>query len=208
MPDLPPTASAANRPLGVILMGGESRRMGAPKAAIQLAGQTLFERTVAALEPQCREIAVVVREKGQAPAGVEEIIDAEVPGAGGPLLGVLAALRWAAGQGSLLTTPVDTPFLPADLAVRLEGAVAQNNAHSAVAMSKDRMHGLTALFAPAALPPAEQIIVERGERMLQAFHLQMASSPVRFSTDDGDPFANLNDPSDLAAAENRLSSQI
>ena len=185
--------------------------MGRPKAELSFGAQTLFERTAERLGPQCCELAVCVRSAGSAPAGWPEIVDAPAEGDGGPLLGVLSALRWAAAEkpeSPVLISPVDTPFLPLDLVARLSQAMAEKGTKSAVAVSGDRVHGLTALFAPTALAEAEALVEEGGERMLQAFHLSLGSTPVRFDTAERDPFFNINRPEDLEAAAKMLATSV
>ena len=110
---------------GLILAGGRSSRMGGgtPKALIELGGATLLARVAAALSPQVVELAV------NPPPGVDffgldlPVVRDGTPTFEGPLAGVLAGLVHASalspGPTHLLTTPVDLPFLPRDLADRL-----------------------------------------------------------------------------------------
>ncbi|ADM10758.1 molybdopterin-guanine dinucleotide biosynthesis protein A [Parvularcula bermudensis HTCC2503] len=195
-PPSPPTT------FGVIFMGGESRRLGQEKASVELAGMTLLDRIVDRLSPQCAQLALSVRRAGDGLEGLDEVVDPVTEKPGGPLMGVLAALRWARGQGArfLLTSPVDTPFLPTDLADRLRAEMSGHRARSAVAVSRDRIHGLTALYGTDLLPDVERLVLQEDERMLQAFHLRIGSVPTVFATTPTDPFININTPEDLAAA--------
>lgn len=83
--------------LGVVLCGGQSRRMGSDKARVMLDGRRLIDGPLEALGGLCR---TVVLASGSAPRypelGREELVD-PVPG-GGPLAGLAAALAWAAAR--------------------------------------------------------------------------------------------------------------
>jgi molybdopterin-guanine dinucleotide biosynthesis protein A len=76
-----------------ILVGGASRRMGRPKAALEVGGRTFLERTVDALRPHAEEI--VLLGAGPVPEAAAELPRLpDPPGLGGPLAGILGALRW------------------------------------------------------------------------------------------------------------------
>ena len=79
---------------GVVLAGGRSSRMGAPKAALEWHGSTLLRRTVGILARATGGPVVVVRAKGQElpelPGDVDVIDD---PQEGkGPVQGIAAGL--------------------------------------------------------------------------------------------------------------------
>ena len=114
--------------LGLVLAGGLARRMGGgDKVRIRIGGRTILERVLARLRPQCA--AIIINANGDpgrfADAGLPVVADG-VPGFVGPLAGILAGLDWAAANApdvaDVLSAPGDCPFLPADLAARLEAA--------------------------------------------------------------------------------------
>lgn len=186
----------------VVLCGGSGKRLGQDKAMTDLVGLSLLDRSVSRLRPQCGLVAVGIGDRTALPTKLPTVADeAIVPG--GPLVGVLSAMRWASAQPGvryLLTTPVDTPFLPTDLAARLSATMAERERRSAVAASGNRVHGLSALYDLTLLETVDDLVLHEGERMLQAFHLHLASAPVRFATKPLDPFMNVNTPDDLSAA--------
>lgn len=98
-----------------ILAGGESRRMGRPKALIELDGQTLIERawaTLNALRPEISEVFVVgIRPEYQA-LGLQCVAD-DAPGYG-PLGGIATALRHAHEERALVVA-CDMPWLSTTL---------------------------------------------------------------------------------------------
>jgi molybdopterin-guanine dinucleotide biosynthesis protein A len=98
--------------LGAILAGGRSLRMGTDKALVPVGGVPMIEWVAAALRAVVDEVVVVGRDGGL--AGVPALPDLR-PGPRGPLPGLAAALRHAAGRPVLLVA-VDQPLVrPATL---------------------------------------------------------------------------------------------
>lgn len=212
---MPPPLTVPPDILGVILAGGASRRMGADKRTLILAGRPLIARVADRLAPQVSRLAVALDRQTAArlddgdatdlaaaiPPGSTVLRDAENTREG-PLAGLLAGLRWAADQGAprLLTVPVDTPLLPADTAVRL--AAATGDAEIAVAESGGRTHHTVALV-PTVLAADLTAFLAGDDRRVRAFlgrHAvrTVAFPPVRLDGREVDPFTNLNAPGDVA----------
>ena len=73
-----------------LLVGGGSRRMGRPKALLELAGDSLAERALAAVIPRVDGVALLG--SGKVPAALHDLPRlADVAGVDGPMAGVLAA---------------------------------------------------------------------------------------------------------------------
>lgn len=113
----------AGRAAGVVLAGGQSRRMGASKAALEWHGSTLLYRTCG-LVGRCGPV-VVVRSPGQRlpdlPPGVR-IIDDPREGLG-PLQGVAAGLAAVSDQAEVaFVCATDLPFLHPAFVRRVLGA--------------------------------------------------------------------------------------
>jgi molybdopterin-guanine dinucleotide biosynthesis protein A len=109
----------ANRRLtGVLLVGGASRRFGAPKALALVDGETLADRGRRILTKACDEV-LVVGKAGELPF---DVIDdgADVRA---PIAGVVAGLR-AATHDVAVFLPVDCPRITADVLRRLGDACA------------------------------------------------------------------------------------
>lgn len=100
----------SQRPLGVVLAGGESRRFGSPKGQARLAGRTLVERARRTLAPFCDSVIV---------AGGDDLPDLR-PGRG-PLGGIEAALERAdrGGLDGALVLACDLPAVHAATVARL-----------------------------------------------------------------------------------------
>jgi molybdenum cofactor guanylyltransferase len=98
---------------GIVLAGGRSRRMGAPKATIQWHGSTLLRRAAGIVARVVDGPVVVVAARGQRlpalPAGVEVAQDART--GRGPLEGLAAGLRATAGRAdATYVCALDMPF--------------------------------------------------------------------------------------------------
>jgi molybdenum cofactor guanylyltransferase len=103
--------------LGAIIGGGKSRRFGSDKAAAPVDGIPLIDHVHAALRPQTGDIVICGREWRD----WTSLPDVPRPDLG-PLGGLNAALAHGAAHGfdAVLTVPVDTMPLPADLCDRLD----------------------------------------------------------------------------------------
>jgi molybdopterin-guanine dinucleotide biosynthesis protein A len=103
------------KPLGVVLAGGASLRMGGDKALIEVAGRTMLTWVAAALRNVCDEVLMTGR------VGVTEglagILD-DLPGPRGPLAGIVTGLGVAAGR-PLLAVAVDHPWIRLETLARL-----------------------------------------------------------------------------------------
>ena len=193
--------------IGAILAGGLARRMaGANKAMLDIGGSTVLTRLIARLSPGVGRM--VLNTNGDpglfAGLGLTVIADS-LPDHPGPLAGILAALEWAAAQGSgtewVVTVPCDTPFLPTDLAERLHAARIRDGAVLACAASAGRTHPVAALWPVILAPALRQAIVEQGVRKVSRFTDRYSRAIANWGTDPVDPFFNVNTSEDLAEAQ-------
>ena len=158
-------------------------------------------------------VARFVRENpAVAPAGGGAASGASV-GRGGPLAGVLTAMRHTAATTPeathVVAVPTDTPFFPDDLVARLAGALTERQ-QIAVAASAGQMHPLFALWPVALADDLENWLTNDPKRRVRAFIERHASATVDFPvmmTSKGafDPFFNINTPEDLAEAQEWVS---
>lgn len=187
------------RIFGVILAGGESRRMGADKAFVPLAGRPLIAHVLDRLEPQVERVLISANGDPARFAGFGCPVVADAAPKG-PLSGVLAALTVAAEMGAthLVSTPVDTPFLPGDLVPQLLLAAEAASAGVSLAADTAGDHPATALW-PVGLAPALAAFLASGEAKVTRFTATQGAARALFS--DPRAFLNLNTPEDLAAAE-------
>ncbi|TMV51016.1 molybdenum cofactor guanylyltransferase, partial [Thioclava sp. BHET1] len=143
IPPLPSPAQIA----GVILAGGQSRRMGGdPKGLRPLAGRPMIAHVIARIAPQLGPLAINANAPGYEGFGLPILPDS-LPDFPGPLAGILTGLDWAAGLPGithLMTVATDTPFLPRDLVARLAGAA--EGSRPALAASDTGLHPVIGLW--------------------------------------------------------------
>lgn len=195
--------------VGIVLAGGQARRMGGGDKALRLlAGRTLLDHVLARLAPQVDRVALNANgDPARFAAWGLPVLADTLPDFPGPLAGVLAGLRWAAGQGAAeaLVVPTDSPFLPPDLLARLRAG--RGDAALACAASAGQVHPVAALWRTGLADPLEAALLA-GERGMERFMRGQGLAVVAFPMGpEGDPFANLNTQDELADAEGRLADQ-
>ena len=191
------------RPLGVILAGGQARRMGGgDKGRLMLGGRSLLERVIGRLGPQVGALALNANGDPArfADLGLPVLPDS-LPDHPGPLAGVLAGMDWAAAQGAeaIVTAAADTPFFPRDLVARLQGAAANG---LALAADVEGFRHPTFGLWPVAL--REDLRAALGGGLRKIVQWADTHGAGRAVFDDPDAFFNVNTPGDLARAEAML----
>jgi molybdenum cofactor guanylyltransferase len=198
--DLPPT-------VGLVLAGGQARRMGGgDKALIKIGGVAILDRVLAALRPGCT--AIVLNANGDparfARYGLPVIADsvADFPG---PLAGILAGLDWTAahapGTQWMASVPGDCPFLPRDLVKRLHVARAEQNTPLACARSGDWRHPVVGLWRVDLREDLRHALTAEGLRKIEVWTARHGVALAAWPDQPFDPFFNVNTPDDAAAAE-------
>lgn len=196
---------------GVILAGGRSRRLpGDPKALRSLGRVRLVDHVAARFRPQVARLLINANERPEAYAGLGcPLIGDSLAGHQGPLAGLLAAMEWLDDHDPavdwLASVPVDGPFLPEDLVVRLAAAAFPVNS-PAIAMRAGRAHPVFALWPLGVMMELKRFLTERSGRRLLDFTDMIEAVPVAFECGEIDPFFNLNTPDDLRLAEALLTS--
>jgi molybdopterin-guanine dinucleotide biosynthesis protein A len=159
-------AQPSCEPVGVVLAGGASRRLGQDKALLRIgAGPTLLERTVATVHAAgLREVVLsvstvergrILRDAVPAVAGLRLVVDAE-PGRGP--LGALHAALSAVPHHHVLLVACDMPRLHvAALRALLEEP---RDADAVVPRVAGRAQPLAALYGPACLPLTARLLAQ------------------------------------------------
>jgi molybdopterin-guanine dinucleotide biosynthesis protein A len=196
--------------VGLLLAGGQSRRMGGGDKALRLlGGVSLLERVVARLRPQVE--ALVLNANGDpsrfAGFGLPTVADS-VADFAGPLAGVLAGLDWAAAHHPdcdlVASVATDAPFFPLNLVTRLRQGLEEAGADLACAASGSQAHPVFGLWPVRLREELRRAVVEEGVRKVDAWTGRYKLAIVRFADLPVDPFFNANRPEDLAAAATLL----
>ncbi|ESY64714.1 molybdenum cofactor guanylyltransferase MobA [Mesorhizobium opportunistum] len=199
---------------GIILAGGQSRRMGGgDKSLLPLGGGCVLDQVLSRLGPQIETLALSANGDPErfSRFGLPVLADT-VPGFAGPLAGILTGLEWAvAGTPceAIVTAAGDTPFLPLDLVDRLAAAASENPGSIAVASSAGRRHPTFALWPVECRDALRQFLVDEDNRRVSAFIERHGHVEVEFPVPQSaglDPFFNINVPDDLAQAARLLQS--
>ena len=199
-------------PLGVILAGGQARRMGGgDKALLPLGNGTLLAQVVARLSPQVADLALNANgDPARFHATGLPVIADTIEGFAGPLAGILAGLDWAATQGAahIVTAAADTPFLPADLVPRLLLRGEETGAPIVLAATDEGARGLmrqpTFGLWPVALREDLRAALTKGLRKIVQWSDQHNAALAPFASTPYNPFFNVNTPDDLVRAEAML----
>ena len=185
---------------GVVLAGGQGRRMGGiDKGLVELDGRPMIARVLDRFAPQVDEVLINAnqnldryREFGR------PVVEDAIGGFAGPLAGLHAGLTCAGGE-LVVTVPCDSPFLPPDLVARLSGALATAGAQLAVARTFDQPHPVFCLVRRDVLPHLEAFLAAGG-RKIDAWYATLAVVEVAFD-DEADAFRNINTAGELTDAE-------
>ncbi|HSD77684.1 MAG TPA: molybdenum cofactor guanylyltransferase [Solirubrobacteraceae bacterium] len=183
------------RPLGVVLAGGEGRRLGGGKAVVALDGRPLLAYPLAALREALTDVAVVAKRSTALPpldAGVAIWLEPDEPRH--PMAGVVRALREARGR-PVVVVAVDMPLVDAGLLRRIAAAPARGGALAVVPRAGGRLQPLCARYEPGAL--AALAGFDPADR---ATDLAGRLAPAVLECADEDAFANVNAPEDLLRA--------
>jgi molybdopterin-guanine dinucleotide biosynthesis protein A len=189
---------------GIVLCGGLSSRMGAPKASLPFGPETMLQRVVRLLGTVVSPIVVVAAE-GQAlpnlPPGI--ILTRDEREARGPLEGIRAGLKaLPLHVDAAYITSCDVPLLvPAfvqrmiDLAEGYDIAVTEIDGFA---------HPLSAVYRRSALPHADALLAEDQLRVSHLFSRVRTRRVPTSEMTEVDPelrtLRNLNTKEDYAAA--------
>ncbi len=195
---LAPMTSGARHagPVGVVLAGGEGRRIGGDKAIVELEGRPLVLYPIEVLHEVCDEVVVVAKRDTLLPplAGVADLwLEPDEPRH--PLCGLVHALTLAEGRPALVLG-VDLPLVDAGtLRALVTAADAAPGAAAVVPRVHGRLEPFCAFYRPRALAVLEGF--DAGARVLDVV---ASLEPEVVEPDDPTAFFNVNRPEDLLQA--------
>lgn len=144
---------------GVVLCGGESRRMGRDKASLPFHGETLLDRVVRRLSAIVRPIVVVARPGQSLPTLPPEVVVEFDPVAGqGPWPGIAAGLRRLCDRDALFVVGCDQPFVEPAWIRALAERIGEHDC--AVAIVDGVVQPLAGLYRPRVADVVERLLRE------------------------------------------------
>lgn len=180
--------------VGLVLAGGQGRRMGGVDKGLQpWRGEPLVQHVLAALQPQVQRLLISANRHLDIYARFGAPVLADPPGLefAGPLAGMLAGLQQLPDDAWLLTAPCDSPQVPRDLAARLLAAA---EPHGLAFSQADREHPTHALLHARLRAPLAQHL-QGGGRAVLRWMREQPHGVARF--DDEAAFSNFNHLADL-----------
>jgi len=179
---------------GIVLAGGQGRRMGGVDKGLQLLhGRPMVAQVLARLAPQVSEIVINANQNLDVYAGFgHRVVPDAIGGFAGPLAGLHAGLS-AARHALVLTVPCDSPFLPLDLFSRLNKEL--NDNELAVAKTGDQPHPVFSLVRVSVLDHLSKFL-SAGGRKIDAWYSTLKVIEVPFD-DEADAFRNINTREEL-----------
>src|SRR5690348_15156896 len=149
---------------GIVLAGGQGRRMGGVDKGLQLLhGQPMVVAVLERLKPQVAEILINANQNLEAYARLgHRVVPDAIGGFAGPLAGLHACLG-EAKTDLVLTAPVDSPFLPLDLLSRLRSRIEGKDL--AVAKTGEQAHPVFALVRTSVKSNLEVFLKGGGRKI-------------------------------------------
>ncbi|MBI4340513.1 MAG: molybdenum cofactor guanylyltransferase [Chloroflexi bacterium] len=147
----------------IILAGGQSRRMGAPKALLPWGQGALVQATVESLSPHFRRVIVVAR-PGQSLPPVNASVVYDAMALGGPMVGLASGLA-ASDAPWCFVAGCDMPFLDRQVVERM--ALWAEGCDIVLLRSGGLLQPLHAWYSERCLVKAEALL-KRGVTSLRA----------------------------------------
>ena len=147
----------------VVLAGGQSTRMGTPKAHLPFRGSTLIGTVVAALQPLFRTVYVVSRDLERL-SGLDATLLIDDRDDQGPLVGLVRGLSESDSQWCF-AVGCDMPFLSPPVIRRMAGLL--DNCDVLAAVVEGQIQPLHAFYSTARLRAA-QCLLNAGNTSLKA----------------------------------------
>lgn len=188
--------------IGVLLAGGESRRMGCDKRGLLLQGETLLQRNLAFLGGLFPVVGLSVRSTVQVPAGLPGdviVVPDERPGS--PLAG-LASVLGRFGE-PLFAMAADLTAPEREAVARVVESYADVDVSLPVA--DDHLEPLHAVYGPGCLDPMRRLLDAGAHSILDLFPLVRVA---RVPFDETAPFFNVNTPADWTEVQRRLGQTV
>ena len=195
-----PLTPNASRITGIILAGGQGRRMGSVDKGLEpLRGKPMVQWVLERYTPQVDEVLINANQNLDTYAQFgHPVVPDDIGGFAGPLAGLHRGLSLAT-HNLIATVPCDSPFLPLDLIARLYAALNEQQADLAVARTGDQPHPVFCLTRKSVLPGLTEFL-QSGGRKIDAWYAALKVVEVRFD-DEAEAFSNINTVEELRIFE-------
>jgi molybdopterin-guanine dinucleotide biosynthesis protein A len=182
---------------GVILAGGENRRMPVLKALIEVDGQKIIERNINIMKRLFKQVFIVTNQP-------EVYVYLGIPLLGdaydirGPIIGVFTSLLNSSNQWVFISA-CDMPFINKNVIKYMYSQ--KNNFDAVVPIVKGKTEPLLAFYSKRLLPTMEKVILtdKRGIKdFLKNKRVKyVTSKEIKKIDPEAKSFANLNTPEDV-----------
>jgi len=192
---------------GVLLAGGQARRMGGvDKGLVLYRNKPLISYALTILKPQVDSLLINAnRNIDSYQAFSCPVIKDSIDNYCGPLAGMLSAMQ-AVDTDYILTAPCDSPNISPQLRQRLMESLIMEQADIAVAHDGERMQPVFSLLS-CQLKDELQQYLQQGGRKIDLWFSQYKLAIVDFS-DQKDSFINFNHLDDLAPNKQKIKAPI
>ncbi|MBN9540044.1 MAG: molybdenum cofactor guanylyltransferase [Reyranella sp.] len=206
--------------VGVVLAGGEGRRMGPGplKPLRPLGGRPMVAHVVERLRPQVMDLVVVANDPSPIFRRLKVPVIADPPDIRraarregrrlGPLAGILAGMEWSLRHhphaGWILTAPADVPFLPLDLTVRLCGLMHVPEPDVLMVRHGQRREHTLAVWSVKLVHDLRRAVLDEGVRRVDEFARRYVFEELVWPGGNAEAFLNVNTPVELKVAAGRL----
>ncbi|WP_432821499.1 formate dehydrogenase accessory sulfurtransferase FdhD [Trichloromonas sp.] len=189
---------------GVILAGGESRRMGSDKSLLPLAGGRFIEHVYRQMAELFDEVVLVTN----SPSLYADLPCRKVPDIyyrQGALAGIHSGLCHARSERSFVVA-CDMPFLSAPVIRQLCARGDQGDV--VIPRSGHGLEPLHALYSKLCLPAIEQVLDAGRRKIIQFFHevqvVEVPAAELLQVDPEGMSFRNINTPQEYFALRDQL----
>jgi molybdopterin-guanine dinucleotide biosynthesis protein A len=193
-----------NDAIGFITAGGQSSRMGADKALLDLHGRPMIEYVIAALAPVTTSVIVIANSPGYERLGLPIIADTQ------PGIGPLEAIRTAlsnAHTARIILAGCDLPFVTSELFMLLLSLSGHYQATAPIGPSGN-VEPLCAVYSAEALVVVTDLIAQGHRKVRLLFDRVptrfVAFQEMRHLAGSDLFFENINNPEDYARARQRI----
>jgi molybdopterin-guanine dinucleotide biosynthesis protein A len=186
--------------VGVVLVGGRSRRFGRNKALEEFQGERLIDRQVRIVRSLCQEVLVITNTP-EPYLYLDVTIVRDVIPEQGPLGGIYTGLVFAQGE-SVFVSACDMPFLqPALIKFMMK---LSEHYDVVIPEKKEGLEPLHAIYSARCLPHIKKMLNDQELQVIRFLH---AVKVYRLSEEElgkldptGLSFFNVNTPADMDRA--------